>query len=65
MTTASRRTTSRGEGDASPQVLDLDGPRVLVADDQPDVLEALRLPSSRMVPRARGVVSRGRARRHR
>jgi FixJ family two-component response regulator len=43
MTTASRRTTSRSEGDAGPQVLDLDGPRVLVADDQPDVLEALRL----------------------
>jgi len=35
--------TSRDEGKTSPPLLDLDGLRVLVADDQPDVLEALRL----------------------
>src|SRR5689334_1696410 len=43
MTTAHSGTNARAEGDARPQLLDLDGPRVLVADDQPDVLEALRL----------------------
>jgi serine phosphatase RsbU (regulator of sigma subunit) len=43
MTTASGGTGTRADGGASPTPTDLDGVRVLVADDQPDVLEALRL----------------------
>ena len=43
MTTASPQTSAREQGEAGPQVMDLDDYRVLVADDQPDVLEALRL----------------------
>ena len=43
MTTASRDTSSNVDGNATPQLMGLDGTRVLVADDQADVLEALRL----------------------
>jgi serine phosphatase RsbU (regulator of sigma subunit) len=44
MGTARPNARVREEGSADPQGLDLDGVRVLAADDQPDVLEALRLP---------------------
>ena len=43
MGTAQPDARAREEGSADPQGLDLDGVRVLAADDQPDVLEALRL----------------------
>jgi len=43
MGTAQPDARAREEGSADPQALDLDGVRVLAADDQPDVLEALRL----------------------
>jgi len=43
MTTASRDTSTNADGNVNPRLMDLDGTRVLVADDQADVLEALRL----------------------
>ncbi|PYQ46086.1 MAG: response regulator receiver protein [Acidobacteria bacterium] len=43
MGTADSETGAQEKANTGPRELDLDGVRVLVADDQPDVLEALRL----------------------